>query len=78
LKPLHWRQRPPVHTWQALGLILNVALSMSNGMALVEYAAVGTGAVFLTMGAIAQTTLLIGSVAHVLVMAVALRGAIEK
>jgi modulator of FtsH protease len=39
-----------------LGPILNVALSMSNGMALVGYAAVGTGAIFLTMGAIASTT----------------------
>jgi modulator of FtsH protease len=39
-----------------LGPILNVALSMSNGMALVGYAAVGTGAIFLTMGVVAQTT----------------------
>ena len=39
-----------------LGPILNVALSMRNGMALVGYAAVGTGAIFLAMGAIAQTT----------------------
>ena len=39
-----------------LGPILNVALSMKNGMALVGYAAVGTGAIFLTMGAIATTT----------------------
>jgi len=39
-----------------LGPILNVALSMSNGMALVGYAAVGTGAIFLTMGAVASTT----------------------
>jgi modulator of FtsH protease len=39
-----------------LGPILNVALAMKNGMALVGYAAVGTGAVFLTMGAIAQTS----------------------
>jgi len=38
-----------------LGPILNVALSMKNGMALVGYAAVGTGAIFLGMGAIAQT-----------------------
>jgi modulator of FtsH protease len=38
-----------------LGPILNVALSMKNGMALVGYAALGTGAVFLGMGAIAQT-----------------------
>jgi len=39
-----------------LGPILNVALSMKNGMALVGYAAVGTGAVFLGMGMIATTT----------------------
>lgn len=39
-----------------LGPILNLALSMQNGMALVGYAAVGTGAIFLAMGAIAQTT----------------------
>jgi len=39
-----------------LGPILNVALTMKNGMALVGYAAVGTGAIFLTMGAIASTT----------------------
>src|SRR5688500_13928037 len=39
-----------------LGPILNVALSMRNGMALVGYAAVGTGAIFLVMGAIASTT----------------------
>ncbi len=39
-----------------LGPILNVALSMSNGMALVGYAAVGTGAIFLAMGAVAATT----------------------
>jgi modulator of FtsH protease len=38
-----------------LGPILNVALAMNNGMALVGYAALGTGAVFLGMGAIAQT-----------------------
>jgi len=38
-----------------LGPILNVALSMKNGMALVGYAAVGTGAIFLAMGAIATT-----------------------
>ena len=38
-----------------LGPILNVALSMKNGMALVGYAAVGTGAIFLAMGAIAAT-----------------------
>lgn len=39
-----------------LGPILNVALSMKNGMQLVGYAAAGTGAVFLGMGAIATTT----------------------
>lgn len=39
-----------------LGPLLNVALSMSNGMQLVAYAAVGTGAIFATMGAIAMTT----------------------
>jgi len=39
-----------------LGPILNVALSMKNGMALVGYAAAGTGAVFFTMGAIAATS----------------------
>ena len=39
-----------------LGPLLNVALSMSNGMQLVAYAAVGTGAIFLTMGVIASTT----------------------
>ena len=39
-----------------LGPILNVALTLSNGMALVGYAAVGTGAIFLTMGAIASST----------------------
>ena len=38
-----------------LGPILNVALSMKNGMALVGYAAVGTGVVFFAMGAIAAT-----------------------
>jgi len=37
-----------------LGPILNVALSMSNGMQLVAYAAVGTGVIFVAMGAIAQ------------------------
>jgi modulator of FtsH protease len=37
-----------------LGPILNVALSMKNGMALVGYAAVGTGVVFFAMGAVAQ------------------------
>jgi modulator of FtsH protease len=39
-----------------LGPLLNVALSMRNGMQLVGYAAVGTGAIFLTMGTIATTT----------------------
>ncbi len=39
-----------------LGPILNFALAMKNGMALVGYAAVGTGVIFLTMGAIATTT----------------------
>jgi len=38
-----------------LGPILNVALSMQNGMALVGYAAVGTGVIFFAMGAVAQT-----------------------
>jgi FtsH-binding integral membrane protein len=38
-----------------LGPILNFALSMKNGMALVGYAAVGTGVIFLGMGAIAAT-----------------------
>ena len=39
-----------------LGPILNVALAMKNGMALVGYAAVGTGVIFVTMGTIAATT----------------------
>lgn len=39
-----------------LGPILNVALAMKNGMQLVGYAAVGTGVIFFTMGAIAATT----------------------
>jgi modulator of FtsH protease len=39
-----------------LGPILNYALALKNGAQLVGYAAVGTGAVFLTMGAIATTT----------------------
>jgi FtsH-binding integral membrane protein len=39
-----------------LGPLLNVALSMRNGMQLVSYAAVGTGAIFLVMGGIATTT----------------------
>jgi modulator of FtsH protease len=38
-----------------LGPILNVALSMSNGVQLVSYAAVGTGVIFVAMGAIAQS-----------------------
>jgi modulator of FtsH protease len=38
-----------------LGPILNVALSMKNGMAVVGYAAVGTGVIFFAMGAIAAT-----------------------
>ena len=38
-----------------LGPILNVALAMKNGMALVGYAAVGTGVIFVTMGTIAAT-----------------------
>ena len=39
-----------------LGPILNVALSMKNGMQLVGFAAVGTGAIFFTMGTIATVT----------------------
>ena len=39
-----------------LGPLLNVALGMRNGMQLVGYAAVGTGAIFMVMGAIATTT----------------------
>ena len=39
-----------------LGPILNVALAMKNGMQLVGYAAVGTGAIFFAMGAIASVT----------------------
>jgi modulator of FtsH protease len=39
-----------------LGPLLNVALSMSNGMQLVGYAAVGTGVIFFGMGAIASTS----------------------
>ena len=39
-----------------LGPLLNVALAMRNGMQLVGYAAVGTGAIFFTMGAVATTT----------------------
>jgi len=38
-----------------LGPILNVALSMANGMQLVAYAAVGTGVIFVAMGAVAQS-----------------------
>ncbi|HXJ08811.1 MAG TPA: Bax inhibitor-1/YccA family protein [Burkholderiales bacterium] len=39
-----------------LGPILNYALTLSNGMQLVGYAAVGTGVIFFAMGAIAATT----------------------
>jgi modulator of FtsH protease len=39
-----------------LGPILNVALQMKNGMALVGYAAVGTGVIFTVMATIAATT----------------------
>jgi len=39
-----------------LGPLLNYALALKNGMQLVGFAAAGTGAVFLTMGAIATTT----------------------
>jgi modulator of FtsH protease len=39
-----------------LGPLLNVALSMRNGTQLVSYAALGTGAIFLVMGAVATTT----------------------
>ncbi|MEW6690918.1 MAG: Bax inhibitor-1/YccA family protein [Pseudomonadota bacterium] len=39
-----------------LGPLLNYALALKNGMQLVGYAAAGTGAVFLAMGAIATTT----------------------
>ena len=39
-----------------LGPILNVALSMKNGMALVGYAAIGTGVIFAVMATIAATT----------------------
>jgi len=38
-----------------LGPILNIALSMRNGMQLVAYAAIGTGVIFFAMGAIAST-----------------------
>ncbi len=39
-----------------LGPILSVALALKNGPQLVAYAALGTGAIFFAMGAIAQTT----------------------
>ena len=39
-----------------LGPILNFALAMRNGMQLVGYAAVGTGVIFFSMGAVATTT----------------------
>jgi len=39
-----------------LGPILNMALTLKNGMQLVGYAAVGTGVIFFAMGAIATTT----------------------
>jgi modulator of FtsH protease len=39
-----------------LGPILNVALQMKNGMALVGYAAVGTGVIFAAMAAIASSS----------------------
>jgi FtsH-binding integral membrane protein len=39
-----------------LGPILNIALSMKNGMQLVGYAAVGTGVIFFAMGTVAATT----------------------
>ena len=39
-----------------LGPILNYALQLRNGMQLVGYAAVGTGVIFFSMGAIATTT----------------------
>ena len=38
-----------------IGPLLNAALSMRNGVQLVGYAAVGTGVIFLAMGAVAQT-----------------------
>src|SRR3990170_561989 len=37
------------------GPLLNVALSMSNGVQLVGYAAAGTGVIFFAMGAVAQS-----------------------
>ena len=61
-----------------LGPILNVALSMRNGMALVGYAAVGTGVIFAAMATIAATAkrdfgfmgkfLFVGMIALVLAM----------
>jgi len=39
-----------------LGPILNMALTLKNGMQLVGYAAAGTGVIFFAMGAIATTT----------------------
>jgi modulator of FtsH protease len=39
-----------------LGPILNLALSLANGMQLVGYAAVGSGVIFLAMGIIATTS----------------------
>ena len=39
-----------------LGPILNIALTMKNGAALVSYAALGTGAILVAMGVVAQTT----------------------
>ncbi|MFY9314765.1 MAG: Bax inhibitor-1/YccA family protein [Burkholderiales bacterium] len=39
-----------------LGPILNVALSLKNGMQLVGYAAVGTGTILFAMGAVATVT----------------------
>jgi modulator of FtsH protease len=39
-----------------LGPILNMALTLKNGMQLVGYAAAGTGVIFFGMGAIATTT----------------------
>jgi modulator of FtsH protease len=39
-----------------IGPMLNYALALKNGMQLVGYAAVGTGAIFFAMGAVAMTT----------------------
>jgi len=39
-----------------LGPMLNYALQLKNGMQLVGYAALGTGAIFFAMGAVAQVT----------------------